>query len=152
MTPWTEPSRLLCPWVFPSKNTGVGCYFLLQEIFPTQGSNLGFLHCRQILYHLSHQGSLIMYLSAILTRDAYVWNHTGYFLSLRTHVSFPSGSDSKESPANAGDLSLTPGLGRYPEEGNGNPLQYSCLEHPMDRGAWWATVHGVAKSQTRLNS
>ena len=99
-------------------------HFLLWEIFPTQGSNLSFLHCRQILYHLSHQGSLVMYLSAILTRDAYVWNHTGYFLSLRTHVSFPSGSDSKESPANAGGLSLTPGLGRYPEEGNGNPLQY----------------------------
>ena len=53
-------------------------------------------------------------------------------------------------PANAGDVGSIPGLGRSPGEGNGNPLQYSCLEHPMDRGAWWATVHGVAKSQTRL--
>ena len=44
------------------------------------------------------------------------------------------------------------GRGRSPEEGNGNPLQYSCLENPMDRGAWWATVHGVAKSWTRLSS
>ena len=48
-------------------------------------------------------------------------------------------------PANAGDMDLIPGLGRSPGEGNGNPLQYSCLENPMDRGAWWAIVHGVAK-------
>ena len=52
-----QPARLLCPWDFSGKNTGVGCHFLLQGIFPTQGSNLGFLHCRHILYHLSHQGS-----------------------------------------------------------------------------------------------
>ena len=51
------PTRLLCPWNFPGKNTGVGCYFLLQGIFPTQGLNPGLLHCRQMLYHLSHQGS-----------------------------------------------------------------------------------------------
>ena len=56
----------------------------------------------------------------------------------------------KNLPANAGDLGSIPGLGRAPGEGNGNPLQYSCLENPMDRGAWWATVHGVAKSRTRL--
>ena len=52
-----QPARLLCPWGFPSKNTGVGCHFLLQGIFPTQGSNPGLPHCRQTLYHLSHQGS-----------------------------------------------------------------------------------------------
>ena len=46
------------------------------------------------------------------------------------------------------DMGLIPGLGRSPAGGNGNPLQYSCLENPMDRGAWWAAVHGVAKSQT----
>ena len=57
-----------------------------------------------------------------------------------------------ESACNAGDLDLIPGLGRSPVEGNGNPLQYSCLEHPMDGGAWWATVHRVAKSQTQLSN
>ena len=67
---------LLHPWDFPGKNTGVGCHFLLQGIFLTQGSNLGLLNCRQTLYHLSHQ------------------------------------------------------------EVNANPLQYSCLENPMDGGAW----------------
>ena len=51
------PASLLCPWDFPGKNTGVGCHFLLQGIFPTEGSNLGLLHCRRILYQLSHQGS-----------------------------------------------------------------------------------------------
>ena len=59
----------------------------------------------------------------------------------------------KNPTASAGDLrdvGLIPGLGRCPGEGNGNPLQYSCLENPMDRGAWWAIVHGVAKGQTQL--
>ena len=57
----------------------------------------------------------------------------------------------KNSPANAGDLGSIPGLERFPGEGKGYPLQYSCLENPMDRGAWWATVHGVPKSQTQLS-
>ena len=63
---------------------------------------------------------------------------------------FPGGSDGKESACNAGDGGLIPGLGRSPGECNGNPLQYSCLETPMDRGAWWAAVPGVAQSWTRL--
>ena len=60
-------------------------------------------------------------------------------------------SDGKESACNAGDLGLIPGSGRSPGEGNGNPLQCSCLENPLDGGAWCATVHGVTKSQTRLS-
>ena len=64
---------------------------------------------------------------------------------------FPGGLDGKASVCNAGDQGLIPVLGRSPGEGNGNPLQYSCLESPMDRGTWWATVHGVAKSRTRLS-
>ena len=64
---------------------------------------------------------------------------------------FPGSSEIKESACNAGDVGLIPGLGRSPGEGNGNPLQYSCLENPMDRRAWWATVHGIAKSRTRLS-
>ena len=58
----------------------------------------------------------------------------------------------KESACCAGDLDSIPGMGRSPGEGNGKPLQYSCLENPMDGGAWSATVHGVTKSQTRLSS
>ena len=62
---------------------------------------------------------------------------------------FPGGSDGK---ASAGDLGSVPGLGGSPGEGNGNPLQYSCLENSVDGGAWWATVHGVAKSRTQLSN
>ena len=65
--------------------------------------------------------------------------------------SFPDGSEVKVFACNAGDLGSIPGSGRSPGEGNGNPLQYSCLENPMGGGAWWATVHGVAKSRTRLS-
>ena len=82
------------PWDSPGKNTGVGCHFLLQGIFLTQESNPGLLHCRQMLYHLSHQGS------------PQEW---------KPHI-----SGQKNIFAS---LQLT-------------PLQYSCLENPMDRGAW----------------
>ena len=73
----------------------------------------------------------------------------GPFQELWGH--FPGGSEVKASACNAGDVGLIPGLGRSPGERNGNSLQYSCLENPMDRGAWWATVQGVAKSRTRLS-
>ena len=63
-------------------------------------------------------------------------------------MGFPDGSDGKESACNAGDPGSVPEWGRYPGKGNGNPLQYSCLENSMDRGTWWATVLGVAKSRT----
>ena len=63
---------------------------------------------------------------------------------------FKGGSEVKASACNVGDLGSIPGSGRFPGEGNGNPLQYSCLENPMDGGAWWATVHGVSK-ETRLS-
>ena len=61
---------------------------------------------------------------------------------------FPGGSGDKESACNAGDPGLIPGSGRSPGEGKGKPLQYSCLENPMDRGAWWTTVRGVTESDT----
>ena len=67
------------------------------------------------------------------------------------HQDFPGGSDGKASTYNAGDPGSIPGLGRSSGEENGNPLQYSCLENSMDRGAWWVTVNGVTKSQTWLN-
>ena len=65
---------------------------------------------------------------------------------------FPGCSDGKESACNAGDPGSIPRSGLSPGGGSGNPPQYSCLENPMDGGAWWATVHGVAKSQTRLTN
>ena len=78
----------------------------------------------------------------------------GYILAIcifsSEKISFPGGSDGKESARNAGDLGLIPGSGRSPGEGNGNPLQCFCRESPRDRGAWWAAVYGVAQSRTRM--
>ena len=71
-------------------------------------------------------------------------------VSPESRQDFPGDWDDKKSACNAGELSSTPGSGRSPRGGNGNPFQHSCLENPMDRGAWQATVHGVAKSQTWL--
>ena len=75
-----------------------------------------------------------------------------FCLQMQKHLclDFPGGSDGKESTCNAGDLGLISGSGRSPGEGNGYPLHYSCLENPMDRGAWRATVHCVLKSRTWL--
>ena len=67
------------------------------------------------------------------------------------YMDFPLGSDGQESACNAEDLGLIPGLGRSLGGRNGNPFQYFCLEKSMDRGACWATVHGVAKTWTRLS-
>ena len=78
---------------------------------------------------------------------AYMYAHMCVY-----YMGVPGGSDGKESPCNAGDLSLIPGPGRYSREGNGYPLHYSYLKNSMDRGAWQATVHGVAKTQTQLSS
>ena len=64
-------------------------------------------------------------------------------------MGFPGGSVVKNPPANAGDVGSILGSGRFPREESGNPLLYSCLENPMDRGAWWATVHGVTKGSNK---
>ena len=66
-------------------------------------------------------------------------------------MGFPGGSEGKESACSVGDLGSIPGSGRSPGEGNGNTLQYSCLENPMDRGSWWATVHEASESWMRLS-
>ena len=76
-----------------------------------------------------------------------------YLRDCKMQIGFPDSSVVKNSPAEAGDTGdagSMPGSGRFPGEGNGNPLQYSCLENLMDRGPWLATVHGVVKSQTQL--
>ena len=73
-------------------------------------------------------------------------------LGCKSPVGFPGGSVVKNPPANAEDVGSIPGSGRSPGEGNGNPLQYSCLGNSTDREAWRATVHGVAKSRTQLSN
>ena len=134
-----QPTRLLSLWDFPGKSTGVGCHFILQRIFPTQGWNLGLQHCRQTLYCLSYQGNI----------NQKIWNSEKLRHLLK--VSYWLASDVSTS-YNTGDPGLMPWLGRSPGEGNSSRLQYSCLENPMDRGAWQATVLGVARVRQDLTA
>ena len=89
-------------------------------------------------------GLVRFFLCPVVSHTDCLW----LFISVRSllHQGFPGGSDSKESACNAGDLCSNPPLGRSPGGGHGGPLQYSCWRTAMDRGAWWATVHGVTKS------
>ena len=80
-----------------------------------------------------------------MTVDTHTWTYIYTHIHIYIHGEKPQWLSSKESTCNAGDTGSIPGSGRSPGEGNGNPLQYSCLKIPMDKGAWWATVHGVAK-------
>ena len=92
--------------------------------------------------HLPHTKVNLLTLGSDEGKDSF------YGIASSKERSFPGGLDSKESACDAGDLGSIPGSGRSSGERNGNPLQYSCLESSMDRGAWWATVHGVTKSWT----
>ena len=79
-----------------------------------------------------------------------VFQFSFVYINRFSHILSIGSSVGKESACNAGELGSIPGLGRSPGEGNGNPLQYSCLENPMDRGTWWATVHGVTRVEHDL--
>ena len=80
--------------------------------------------------------------------NVYLW-YKGYMLHKHIQIDhFPDGSDGKDSASNVGHLGSIPRLGRFPGGGDGNPLQYSCLKNPMDRGAWWATVMGLQSDMT----
>ena len=104
------------------------------------------------LFHLQH-GKIIEKTPLWASHQGLSTSSSAQLCFLRfNYTFFPGGSDSKQSACNAEDPVLIPGLGRFPEEENGNPLQYSYLENPTDRGASWATVHGVTKSQTGLSN
>ena len=94
----------------------------------------------------SNNGTNIQSMAKILTSHPVIIS--SHPLLLLNKGFLDVGSDDKESACNAGDLGAIPGSARSPEEGKGHPLQYSCLENSMDRGAWQATVHGVQKSRT----
>ena len=96
------------------------------------------VHQRELLIHISTLSKILFLYGSLQSIEK----------SSLAFRGFPGGSDSKEYACNAGGTGLIPGLGRSPGVGNGNPLQYSCRENPMDRGAWRATVHRIAKSWT----
>ena len=152
-----QPTRLPRPWGSPGNNTGVGCHFLLQCMEVKRESEVG-----QLCPTLSNPmdctlpGSSI---HGIFQARVLEWGAIAFSAYLHRLLKpfwfpllgFPGSSEVKVSVCNMGDPGSIPGLGRSPGEGNGNPLQDSCLENPMDREAWWATVRGVAKSWTRLS-
>ena len=157
-----QPHGLYSSWNSPGQNTGVGSFSLLQRIFPTQGSNPGLPHCKRILYQLSHQGSprILEWVAYAFSRGSSQpsnWTGVsciagGFFTSWATREA--RGSVVKKLLAGAGvqeNTGLIPGSGRSPGGGYGSPLRCSCLENPIDRRAWWATVCGVAKSQKWLS-
>ena len=131
-------TRLLHPWDFLGKSTRVGCHFLLQGIFLTQGSNPGLPLCRQTLYHLSHQGRRPRFNSCVRKIR---WRRDR--LPTPVFLGFPRGSAGKESACNAGDLGSIPGLGKSPGKGEGYQLQYSGLENSMDCSLPSSSVHGI---------
>jgi len=111
------------------------------------------IHVPQVSYSIiyNYQDMIVQLVSInrwIDTNVVYIHIYNGIILSHKKEWNFPGGSVAKNPPANAGDTGDTgwiPRLGRSPGEGNGNLLQYSCLENPMDRGTWWGMAHGVKK-------
>ena len=146
-----QPTRLPRPWDSPGKNTGVGCHFLLQCMQVKSKSEVA-QSCPTLRdpVDCSLPGSSVrgFFQARVLEWGAIAFSN----IHTTMHkMGVPGGSVVKNLPANAGDAASTSGVGRSPGGENGSLLQYSCLENPMDRGAWRATIHGVAKSRTRLN-
>ena len=131
--------------ILPGKNTGADCHFLLQLIFPTQGLNLGLPHCKQTLYCLSHHIYMVT-----LQGLGHSW-FPSYIYGLQTVKNVPAMQETRVWSLVSRDSGRDQGSGRSSGEENGKPLQYSCLENPMDRGACRATVCGTAKRRTRLS-
>ena len=168
------PLGLYSPWNSPGQNTGVCSLSFLQGIFPTQASKPGLPHYRWICYQVSHMRS-----PRILEWVAYPFSREYSQSRNQTWVSciagrfftkwavreenqskervqeigggFPDGSDGKESAHNIGDPGSIPRSGRSLGEGNGYPIQYSCLKNSMDRGAPRAIVYGVTQSHIQLS-
>ena len=143
--------RFLYPWNVPVKDIGVGCHFLLQGIFPMQGLNPHLLLGRWILYHCATWEAVI---TKLPTKEV-VLIHVNIGKHLRISVSQDGGAWQAAVHGVARSRTLLSDFTFFSllctGEGNGNPLQCSCLENPRDGGAWQAAVHGVARSRTRLS-
>ena len=130
-------SHPLSQWCHPTISSFVALFSSCPPSFPASGSF-------QMSQLFMSGGQSIGASASVLPKNIRGW------FPLRL-IGLPCSSNGKESACHAGDQGSIPGLGSSSGEGNGNPLQYSCLENSMDREAWWATVRGVAKSRTRLS-
>jgi len=157
---WVVTATGWAPCVIPKLPISYLLYmvmYMLQCYSQFAPPSLSFARCvhKSVLYVCVSIPALQVCSSVPFSLDSiYVINLQYLFFSFwltSLCMGLPGGSDSKVSAHNSGDPGSIPGLGRHTGEGNGNLLQYSCLENSMDGGAWWATVHGVAKSQTRMS-
>ena len=143
MTPWTVAYQAPPSMGFSRQDTAVGCHFLLQGYFPVQGSNLGLPHCKADTLPSEPYGMGTCQLNLNKTGGKFISNFY-LFMEIKRLIKLISMNKFLRSP-------LIWNNSRCFGEGKGTPLQYSCLENPMDGEAWWATVRGVAKSRTRLS-
>ena len=144
-------------------------YYVSLTLLGTEGTMLNKFRLVSVLLELivcceryslinvgNHKNVKVFWVLKVIKRIKYIYTHTHMHTHVCVHIhthahthahaqGFSDGSDRKESACNVGDLGLILGSGRYPGKGNGYPFQYSCLEKSMDRGAWWATVHGVER-------
>ena len=111
--------------------------------------SLGFLFCSKP--KAKHPKTHIDQINKDQTQRTNIKSSKGKTTNTPVFLDFPGSSDYKEPASNVGDLGSIPGLRRSPGGRHGNPLQYCCLENPMDRGAWWARVHGITKNRTQLS-
>ena len=140
-------------------------YYVSLTLLGTEGTMLNKFRLVSVLLELivcceryslinvgNHKNVKVFWVLKVIKRIKYIYTHTHMHTHVCVHIhthahaqDFSDGSDRKESACNVGDLGLILGSGRSPGKGNGYPFQYSCLEKSMDRGAWWATVHGVKR-------
>ena len=139
-------TRLLHPWDFLGKSTRVGCHFLLQGIFLTQGSNPGLPLCRQTLYRLSHQGRRPRFNSWV--RKIH-WRRDR--LPTPVFLGFPCGSAGKEPACNVGDQDLIPGLGRSPGKGKDLPTPVFWLREFRELYSPWGRKESETTEQLSLS-
>ena len=137
-----QPTRLLCLWNFSGKNTGAGCHVLLHQ-FPKSANNTRIRTRTFKDNEWRYSSGRKRELPPLSVPHQHPHIRAGR--NLRDCLVLPF-------QASAGDTGLIPGSGRSPGGGHGNPLQYSCLKNSIDRGAWQATVHGISKSWTQLNT
>jgi len=142
-----QPTRLLHPWDFLGKSTGVGCHCLLC-LFVSIGYPFQDFHKNGIIYYVAFSDWLLSF-SVMLSRYIKLKLKT---ISASFFLWLPRWLSGKESTCQTGDADLIPGLGRSPLEGNGNQLQYSCLENPMDRRSLVGYSPWGTKSQIRLSN
>ena len=134
--------RPITSWQIDGETMETVTDFIFLDSKVTAGGNFS-LEIKRCLLSMINLDSVLKSRHYFASKDLYSQSY-GFSIAL----GFPGGSDGKESAYSVGDLGLIPGPGRSPGEGNGNTLQYSCLENPMDRGAWQSTVYEIAKSQT----